>query len=104
MCGIAGFVSHHRAACKEDARNIINRMMDVQIHRGPDGDGLWLGDSGPAIIGLGHKRLSIIDLSQGGDQPRTSSCGRYVLTYNGELYNYIELRAELQRLGCVFRT
>lgn len=104
MCGIAGFVGPRQSVCKEQARIIVSRMMDLQTHRGPDGAGLWLSESGPATVGIGHRRLSIIDLSQGGGQPCTSSCGRYVLTYNGELYNYIELRAELQRAGCVFST
>jgi len=97
MCGIAG-VAHF-----DDARPAIEsqvrRMIDTLVHRGPDGGGCTTRDN----VCLGHRRLSIIDLSTGG-QPLTSHDGNLVLTYNGELYNYIEIREELIGLGHRFRT
>lgn len=75
--------------------------MSAQIaHRGPDDDGLW---SDPGVV-LAHRRLSIIDLSAAGHQPMVCDCGRYAVTYNGEIYNYVELRRELEDQGEVFRT
>ena len=74
-------------------------MLDFMVHRGPDGEGLR--ELGPCTVG--HRRLSIIDLD-GGAQPMTSPCGRFTITYNGEIYNYIELREELQREGVEFET
>ncbi|WYX23253.1 hypothetical protein WJ969_21550 [Achromobacter xylosoxidans] len=70
-------------------------MTDAIAHRGPDGEGCWT--EGP--VGLGHRRLAIIDLSPSGHQPMRSGDGRYSLTYNGELYNYRELREELEAKG-----
>ena len=75
-------------------------MTDVQAHRGPDDEGFFLHNS----VGLGHRRLSILDLSPAGHQPMASADGRYVIVYNGEIYNYIELRSELQSHGAVFRS
>ena len=69
-------------------------------HRGPDGEGLW---SAPGIT-LGHRRLSILDLSDGGRQPMASADGRYHITFNGEIYNFLELRGELKRLGHSFHS
>jgi asparagine synthase (glutamine-hydrolysing) len=69
-------------------------------HRGPDGDGHWLDPSG--IVALGHRRLAIVDLSEGGRQPMVSHGGRFVVTYNGEIYNFLELRRELEAAGCRF--
>jgi asparagine synthase (glutamine-hydrolysing) len=79
---------------------ILQRMTDAIAHRGPDGEGHWI--EGP--VGLGHRRLAIIDLSPGGHQPMISADHRYVVTYNGELYNYRELRAELEVAGFWFRS
>src|SRR5689334_5977049 len=75
-------------------------MCDLLAHRGPDGDGVWA--DGP--IGLGHRRLAIIDLSDAGRQPMTTADGRFTITFNGEIYNFLELRARLEGLGHVFRT
>ncbi|MGB0799316.1 MAG: asparagine synthetase B family protein, partial [Planktomarina sp.] len=75
-------------------------MTDAISHRGPDGEGHWIDGS----IGLGHRRLSIIDLSPLGHQPMMSQDGRYVLSYNGEIYNFRELRAELETKGYGFRS
>lgn len=95
MCGIAGI---HGREGLEDASAVVRRMTDAQAHRGPDAEGVWEG--GNAV--LGHRRLSIIDLSDGGRQPFVSADGRYALVFNGEIYNYRELRAQLP--GWDFRT
>jgi asparagine synthase (glutamine-hydrolysing) len=70
-------------------------MADAIVKRGPDSDGYWVDDS--AGIGLAHRRLAIVDLSPAGAQPMTSSSGRYVLAFNGEVYNHLILRAEIER-------
>ncbi len=89
MCGITGFLNvNGGAACGE----ILRRMTDVIAHRGPDGDGHVIDES----VALGHRRLSIIDLSAAASQPMTSADGRFVITYNGEIYNFKELRLELE--------
>src|SRR5688572_17014355 len=90
MCGIAGIIS----ASRLDERD-VRRLIDPIAHRGPDDDGVWLDSE--AGVGLGHRRLSIIDLSPAGHQPMTSADGRYVITYNAEIYNHSELRAELEK-------
>jgi asparagine synthase (glutamine-hydrolysing) len=92
MCGIAGILTLDGATV---APPVLRRMTDAIAHRGPDGEDFFF--EGP--IGLGHRRLAIIDLSPAGRQPMRSHDGRFVLTYNGEIYNFGELRAELQALG-----
>lgn len=94
MCGIAGMLS---TGAVSDAT--MRAMADAVAHRGPDDAGTWI-DAG-AGIGLAHRRLSILDLSPAGHQPFHSSCGRYVLTYNGEIYNHAELRRALEAQGAV---
>lgn len=96
MCGIAGYLSHEGAA----SRAVVERMTRVLAHRGPDGEGFHV--SGP--IGLGHRRLAILDLSPAGSQPMTAASGRLWLTYNGELFNFREIRRELEARGHVFRS
>ncbi|MDO9000573.1 MAG: asparagine synthase (glutamine-hydrolyzing) [Bacteroidota bacterium] len=91
MCGINGFVS--TTVSKEEKTAIVQKMNKKLSHRGPDNDGFWSEDK----IVLGHRRLSIIDLSADGNQPFFSNDKRYVIIYNGELYNYKELKLELQR-------
>ena len=88
MCGIAGVLASERVNPA-----LVRRLTDPLSHRGPDDQGIWI--DAEARIGLGHRRLSIIDLSPLGHQPMESADGRWVLTYNGEIYNYKELRAEL---------
>ena len=95
MCGIVGLVDA-RASVSE---RVIVHMRDALAHRGPDGAGVWISDAGLPGIGLGHRRLAIIDRSSAGHQPMSSNDGRYVLVFNGEIYNYRELQAELERLG-----
>jgi asparagine synthase (glutamine-hydrolysing) len=98
MCGIAGVAGAGRVRVEPD---MLQRMTDALAHRGPDGEGCWLSDDGR--VGLGHRRLSIIDLSAQGSQPMASASGRFVLSYNGEIYNYLLLRDELAREGYPFR-
>ena len=94
MCGIAGYVGREAHAHVDRVRT----MLGVIAHRGPDDEGVWSDE----LAVLGHRRLSIIDTSAAGHQPMHSHCGRYVLTYNGEIYNYIELKEELEAEGIRF--
>jgi asparagine synthase (glutamine-hydrolysing) len=93
MCGIAGFFDLSRNTGTMEAETLAGRMIDRLSHRGPDDRGVWVDPE--AGIALSHRRLSIIDLSPAGHQPMTSSAGRYVLSYNGEIFNWQDLRAEL---------
>lgn len=90
MCGIAGFWS---TGALPDA-GVLARMADTLVHRGPDDAGGWVDES--AGIGLAHRRLSILDLSPAGHQPMVSASGRYVIVFNGEIFNHLELRATLE--------
>jgi len=96
MCGISGIVRLSGAPVAEEEIRAIN---DLIIHRGPDAEGYFIGD----CFALGHRRLSILDLSDAGNQPMTYM-NRYTITYNGEIYNYIELKSELSGLGYTFAT
>jgi asparagine synthase (glutamine-hydrolysing) len=98
MCGIAGKV--HFDADEPVSRALVRRMTDVIAHRGPDGQGHYV--SGP--VGLGHRRLSIIDLSDAGAQPMSNEDGSVWITFNGEIYNYAELRRRLIDQGHAFRS
>ncbi|MGH9966920.1 MAG: asparagine synthase (glutamine-hydrolyzing) [Pyrinomonadaceae bacterium] len=97
MCGITGFFGE--VAQTRDAREQLAAMTRALSHRGPDGSGSWLGPE----VGLGHTRLAIIDLETG-QQPMWDATGRYVVVFNGEIYNHPELRAELSARGYTFRT
>lgn len=97
MCGIAGIID---LSGKPVEISLIRAMTDSIAHRGPDGEGHWV--EGP--VGIGHRRLAIIDTSNAASQPMVSASGRFVLSYNGEVYNFRELRRELEQLGAVFRT
>jgi asparagine synthase (glutamine-hydrolysing) len=99
MCGIAGFWTPARDG--RDGAAILQGMTDAIRHRGPDADGHWWDEA--AGIFLGHRRLSIIDLSPAGAQPMVSASGRYVISFNGEIYNFQDLRAELESAGARFR-
>jgi len=116
MCGIAGIID---VSPQYLLQTDLQKMTDLVAHRGPDDEGMVLFNtegtgnvvtnkhveaSGPWIAGLGHRRLSIIDLSQAGHQPMRDASGRYWIVYNGEVYNYVEVREELQNLGRVFQS
>jgi asparagine synthase (glutamine-hydrolysing) len=97
VCGIAGILNLDRRPVE---RALIKRMTDAIAHRGPDAEGRLVDGH----VGLGNRRLAIIDLSPAGAQPMTTESGDLVVTYNGEIYNFRELRAELERLGRRFRS
>ena len=97
MCGIAGILNLDGAPVD---RGTLRAMTDAIAHRGPDGEGFHVDRE----IGLGHRRLAIIDLSPAAAQPMLCRSERFALTYNGEIYNYRELRAELESLGHRFRS
>ena len=101
MCGIAGAFAFSAGAQPVNTA-VISRLNEWQRRRGPDGAGLWSSDD--CRIVLGHRRLAIIDTSTAGAQPMRDASGRWVITFNGEIYNYRALRVELERLGCVFAT
>ncbi|MRR54715.1 MAG: asparagine synthase (glutamine-hydrolyzing) [Deltaproteobacteria bacterium] len=94
MCGIAGFLNYSRRNGSDEMRATACRMSNALIHRGPDDGGVWVDAS--AGIALGHRRLAIVDLSAEGHQPMHSASGRFVLAYNGEIYNFQEIRAALE--------
>ena len=100
MCGIAGLVSL-------DAERYIGAMLESIEHRGRDDEGVWTSepiDDAGRRVSFGHRRLAIIDISDAGHQPMLSADGRYVLTFGGEIYNYRELREQLEGKGHVFQT
>lgn len=98
MCGIAGIISKNPNEITNDR---LKSMTDIISHRGPDGDGQWISANG--LVGLGHRRLSIIDLSHEADQPM-HYLDRYTIVFNGEIYNYIELKETLLKQGYTFKT
>lgn len=101
MCGICGFYKSSSDMNSELAINIVNNMAESIISRGPDAKGSWVDAT--EGIALGHRRLSIVDLSSNGSQPMHSLNGRYVTVFNGEIYNFKILRQELEKLGHTFR-
>src|SRR5262245_42687548 len=101
MCGITGLFDLKRQLRSDALRCLATRMARTLRHRGPDAQNVWI--DAEAGVALGHTRLAIIDLSSAGAQPMVSSCGRFVLTYNGEVFNALELRAALEGQGRVFR-
>ncbi|MBI5482366.1 MAG: asparagine synthase (glutamine-hydrolyzing) [Deltaproteobacteria bacterium] len=94
MCGVTGFWA---SSPRADAEELLRRMSDTLRHRGPDASGDWHDAS--SHVALGHRRLSILDLSPAGHQPMVSASGRWVITFNGEVYNFTDLRGELERAG-----
>ena len=93
MCGIAGFCDPGRIIDQRDWLRILNRMGDAVKHRGPDGSGTWVSDD--LGVALCHRRLAILDLSDRARQPMESHGGRFVVSFNGEIYNHRELRQQL---------
>ena len=90
MCGINGILTNNNVV---NIGLCIRKMNNALVHRGPDSYGIWVNEG--SKIALGHRRLSILDLSNAGNQPMTSRCQRYILTFNGEIYNHLELRKDL---------
>ncbi len=102
MCGIAGILDLSGKAGSGVSPETLSAMCEVLRHRGPDSDGTWIDTT--AGIALGHRRLAIIDLSAAGAQPMISSCERFVISYNGEVYNAPDLRSELEASGRRFKS
>ena len=98
MCGIAGIISFQKNLTEEE----LIRMRDSMIHRGPDGSGLWISENKKVI--LGHRRLSILDLSEKANQPMSNEDGSIWIVFNGEIFNYQDIRLELEKRGHIFKT
>lgn len=98
MCGIVGWIGE---SCAPGSAEVTQRMLAAMAHRGPDGEGAWRDAN--AGVWIGHRRLSVLDLSQAGHQPMHSPSGRYVLSYNGEIYNHPTLRMDLAARGVAFK-
>ena len=94
MCGIVGLLCANSNR-SDDRETVVRRMTRSLLHRGPDDEGCWVEDE----VALGHRRLSILDLSEAGAQPMHSVCGRYVIAFNGEIYNHLEMRRDLEKVG-----
>ncbi len=101
MCGITGFWDTSRQFSIDRLGAIVRQMSNTLIHRGPDDEGYW--QDAEVGIALGHRRLAIVDLSPFGHQPMVSADGRYIIVFNGEVYNFLELRRQLESLGHKFR-
>src|SRR5262249_2928564 len=101
MCGVAGLWDRQGSVDHELLRSAAAGMADALRHRGPDDSDLW-EDRGAGLV-LSHRRLSVVDLSPAGHQPMISASGRYVIVFNGEIYNFRSLRGQLERLGHAFR-
>ena len=102
MCGLTGFFIFNKSIDRNKLTNNLNEMASALIHRGPDSQNIWINNQN--TLGLGHTRLSIRDLSSLGTQPMLSSCGRYVIVYNGEIYSHTELKEELIKKGVQFKS
>ena len=94
MCGIVG-VAVFRDSAYRVTETYLKKMRDTMVHRGPDGCGIWI--SKDRKVGLGHRRLSIIDLSEAASQPMSNEDGSIWITFNGEIYNHAEIRRELKK-------
>jgi len=103
MCGLCGFIINNIAGTK-DYRGTLAKMTNVLAHRGPDSEGHYYTDTDKAVVGLGHRRLSIIDLSEKANQPLGNEDGSVLVVFNGEIYNYEELTKELTAKGHLFQS
>ena len=101
MCGITGFFDPSSTLAAPDYAHIITAMMDTIVHRGPDDSGFWKDDAKGIV--LGFRRLAIVDLTPTGHQPMISADGRFVIVFNGEIYNFEDIRQELMQFGHTFR-
>lgn len=101
MCGITGLIALTDQTSPDALRNQIEKITDTLVHRGPDSGNVWVDETGR--VALGHRRLSIQDLSVEGQQPMLSKSGRYQIVYNGEIYNFMDIMGELESLGWTFR-
>jgi len=101
MCGLVGIFAYASGVTPVTSELIV-AMRDTMVHRGPDGAGVWLSDDGR--VGLGHRRLAIVDLQENAAQPMADAAAQVHLVFNGEIYNHVELRAELEQLGYEFKT
>lgn len=101
MCGITGFWDFSGQISAKHNLDIIEQVLKTLVHRGPNDSGIWLEPQ--AGLALGHRRLAILDLSPEGHQPMVSADDRYVITFNGEIYNFLDLRQQLKQLGYPFR-
>jgi asparagine synthase (glutamine-hydrolysing) len=101
MCGIAGLFDPRWSRSRIDYQSVLRTMTDALAHRGPDDQGAWVEPA--SGLAFGHRRLSIIDLSPNGHQPMWSASGRFIIVFNGEVYNFLDLAADLAANGCVFR-
>ncbi len=101
MCGITGFVNLGGTHSKDGLSSACKGICDTLAHRGPDSSGVWVDEA--AGIALGHRRLSILDLSEFGHQPMISHSGRYIIILNGEIYNFKSIRREIEGLGYIFK-
>jgi len=97
MCGIVGVFDREVESVD---KVVLDKMTDIVSHRGPDGRGIWIDK----FIGFGHRRLSIIDLTEAGDQPMKTQDSNFIITYNGEIYNFLDIRSELESKGYLFRS
>ena len=100
MCGFAGFYALKSGKTRSELHVTGKKMTTALAHRGPDSAGLWQDPDVPLV--LGHQRLAILDLTQSGSQPMESPAGRFVIAYNGEIYNYFEIQRELEHAGITF--
>ena len=96
MCGIAGIIKLNGGFTRDRLTSIVTGMTNAISHRGPDDSGIWIDEK--ASLALGHRRLSIIDVSSHGHQPMVSNSGRYVIAYNGEIYNFKDIKEELDKI------
>ena len=96
MCGICGFICTGPTESSRNSADILRRMNDQMGHRGPDDEGIWLDEH--SGIAIGHRRLSVLDLTPAGHQPMVSDSDRFVLAFNGEIYNHLELRGQLDKM------